>query len=311
MTTLLITHPDCLDHVTPPGHPEQVARLEAVNRVLALPKFDGLLRREAPMACDEDLRLCHPRTYIERVKAAIPQEGWTQLDADTHLSPGSWRAAMRAVGANLQAIDRVMAGDVANAFCAVRPPGHHAERETAMGFCLFGNVAIAARHALERHGLSRVAIMDFDVHHGNGTQDLMWEEKRVRFASTHQMPLYPGSGAASETGAHGNIINVPLPPGAGGPAFRTAVTEKILPTLKAFAPELVLISAGFDAHADDPLAQLMLREDDFAWITHRMCDIADTHAGGRVVSTLEGGYDLDALAASVAAHVDVLMERGG
>ena len=311
MTTLLITHPDCLDHVTPPGHPEQVARLEAVNRVLALPKFDGLLRREAPMACDEDLRLCHPRTYIERVKAAIPQEGWTQLDADTHLSPGSWRAAMRAVGANLQAIDRVMAGDVANAFCAVRPPGHHAERETAMGFCLFGNVAIAARHALERHGLSRVAIMDFDVHHGNGTQDLMWEEKRVRFASTHQMPLYPGSGAASETGAHGNIINVPLPPGAGGPAFRTAVTEKILPTLEAFAPELVLISAGFDAHADDPLAQLMLREDDFAWITQRMCDIADTHAGGRVVSTLEGGYDLDALAASVAAHVDVLMERGG
>ena len=311
MTTLLITHPDCLDHVTPPGHPEQVARLEAVNRVLALPKFDGLLRREAPMACDEDLRLCHPRTYIERVKAAIPQEGWTQLDADTHLSPGSWRAAMRAVGANLQAIDRVMAGDVANAFCAVRPPGHHAERETAMGFCLFGNVAIAARHALERHGLSRVAIMDFDVHHGNGTQDLMWEEKRVRFASTHQMPLYPGSGAASETGAHGNIINVPLPPGAGGPAFRTAMTEKILPALEAFAPELVLISAGFDAHADDPLAQLMLREDDFAWITHRMCDIADTHAGGRVVSTLEGGYDLDALAASVAAHVDVLMERGG
>ncbi len=310
MTTLLLSHPDCLAHVTPPGHPEQVARLEAINAALADPKYDALKREEAPLANEADIALCHPRAHVEAVKDTTPEEGFAQLDPDTHMSPGSWKAALRAVGANLRAVDRVLDGEAANAFCAVRPPGHHAEKARPMGFCLFGNVAIAARHAMERHGLERVAIVDFDVHHGNGTQDLMWDEERVLFASTHQIPLYPGTGAPDERGAHDNILNVPLPPGADGGMFRAEVETKILPRLEAFAPELVLISAGFDAHAADPLAQLMLEEEDFAWITHRLCDIADAHCEGRIVSTLEGGYDLKALAASVAAHVDVLMERG-
>ena len=310
MTTLLLSHSECLAHVTPPGHPEQVARLEAINAALADPKFDALKREEAPLAEAADIALCHPRAYIEAVKAATPEEGFAQLDPDTHMSPGSWKAALRGVGANLRAVDRVLGGEAANAFCAIRPPGHHAETAKPMGFCLFGNVAIAARHALERHGLSRVAIVDFDVHHGNGTQDLIWDEERVLFVSTHQSPLYPGTGAPDERGAHDNILNVPLPPGADGELFRAEAETEILPRVDAFAPELVLISAGFDAHAADPLAQLMLVEEDFAWITHRLCDIADAHCEGRIVSTLEGGYDLKALAASVAAHVDVLMERG-
>ncbi len=310
MTTLLLSHPDCLAHVTPSGHPEQVARLEAVNAALADPEFDTLKREEAPLAQEADIALCHPTAHIEAVKAAVPGEGWAQLDADTHMSPGSWKAALRAVGANLRAVDQVLAGAAANAFCAIRPPGHHAETARPMGFCLFGNVAIAARHAMERHGLGRVAIVDFDVHHGNGTQDLLWSESRALFASTHQMPLYPGTGAPDERGAHDNIMNVPLDPGSDGAAFRAACEREVLPRLEAFAPELVLISAGFDAHAADPLAQLMLKEEDFAWITHRLCDIADAHCGGRIVSTLEGGYDLKALAASVAVHVAVLMERG-
>ncbi len=310
MTTLLLTHPDCMDHVTPPGHPEQVARLEETERALSAPDFGGLLREKAPLAAEGDLALCHPRAYVEAVRNAAPEQGWTALDADTHMSPGSWQAALRGVGANLRAVDQVLGGAAQNAFCAVRPPGHHAETAKPMGFCLFGNVAIAARHALKRHGLSRVAIVDFDVHHGNGTQDLLWKEERVLFVSSHQMPLYPGTGAANETGAHGNILNVPLDPGSDGTVFRAVYEKRILPRLDAFAPELVLISAGFDAHAADPLAQLMLCEEDFAWLTHRLCDVADCHCEGRIVSTLEGGYDLKALAASVAAHVAVLMERG-
>jgi acetoin utilization deacetylase AcuC-like enzyme len=214
------------------------------------------------------------------------------------------------VGANVAAVDAVLAGDVANAFCAIRPPGHHAETSIPMGFCLFGNVSIAAKRALDHHGLERVAIVDFDVHHGNGTQDLLWNEARVLFTSTHQMPLYPGTGGTHESGAHGNIVNVPLPPGADGAAFRKVMDGQILPALDDFRPELVLISAGFDAHAADPLANLNLVEADFAWVTEQICDLADRHCGGRVVSTLEGGYDLQALAASVAAHVKVLMERG-
>ncbi|PRX37550.1 Acetoin utilization deacetylase AcuC [Meinhardsimonia xiamenensis] len=310
MTTALFTHPSAREHVTPPGHPEQVARIEAIWRALEAPAFTALDRREAPEASEADLELCHPRGHIEAIRAAIPESRYVALDADTFVSPGSWEPALRAVGGCIAAVDAVLAGEVANAFVAMRPPGHHAERARPMGFCLFGNVAIAARHALERHGLSRVAILDFDVHHGNGTQDLMWDEPRVRFASSHQMPLYPGTGSREERGAHGNIINVPLKPMTGGAEMRAAWDGEILPAIDAFAPELVLVSAGFDAHAADPLAQLNWTEEDFAWLTGRICDVAARHAGGRVVSTLEGGYDLQALAASVAAHVSVLMERG-
>ena len=310
MTTALISHPDCLNHVTPPGHPEQVARLQAVEEALAAPGFETLLRREAPACDDESILLAHPRAYLDALAAASPKDGFAALDADTHMSPGSLAAARRAVGANLLAVDMVMASEAANAFAAVRPPGHHAERATPMGFCLFGNIAIAAKHALENHGLSRVAIVDFDVHHGNGTQDLVWDDPRILFVSTHQMPLYPGTGAANETGAHGNVLNIPLAAGSDGAAFRRKFTDLALPALDAHAPEMLLVSAGFDAHRADPLAGLDLVEDDFAWVTRQICDIAARHAGGRVVSTLEGGYDLAALAASVAAHVGVMAEQG-
>jgi acetoin utilization deacetylase AcuC-like enzyme len=310
MTTALYWHDDCLEHVTPPGHPERVARLEAIRRALSAPDFAALDRREAPLAARADILLCHPEDYIERVIAAVPEEDWVSLDADTHLSAGSYQAALRAVGGNVAAVDAVLGGGVANAFVACRPPGHHAETETAMGFCLFGNVSIAARHAMERHGLGRVAIVDFDVHHGNGTQDLMWNEARVLFVSSHQMPLYPGTGDRHETGAHDNIINLPLAPMTGGAVMRRAYEDEVIPALIDYRPELLLISAGFDAHADDPLANLNWSVDDFAWLTERLCDVADECCGGRVVSTLEGGYDLSALGASVAAHVRVLMERG-
>ncbi|MHC0052129.1 histone deacetylase family protein [Actibacterium sp. D379-3] len=310
MTTAFLTHADCRTHITPPGHPEQVARLDAILARLDAPDFAGLLRVAAPLAEADAVTRCHPAAYLARIQAALPDEGSAALDADTYLSPGSLAAALRGVGANLKAVDMVLAGEVANAFVGVRPPGHHAETATAMGFCLFGNVSIAAKYALDHHGLSRVAIMDFDVHHGNGTQDLLWDEGRVLFASTHQMPLYPGTGAPEERGAYGNILNVPLAPMSDGAAFRAAMERQVLPALDAFAPQLVLISAGFDAHRADPLAQLNWEVGDFIWVTERLCDIADAHEGGKVVSTLEGGYDLDALAASVAAHIRVLMERG-
>ncbi len=310
MATILFTHPDCLNHVNPPGHPEQVARLEHIAQALSTPQFAALLREQAPLGRDSDIGRCHPQAYIDRIEAALPDTGFARLDADTSLSPGSMLAARRAVGANISAVERVLAGDANNAFVACRPPGHHAETATAMGFCLFGNVSIAAKYALETHGLSRVAIVDFDVHHGNGTQDLMWNEPRALFCSSHQMPLYPGSGAASETGACDNIVNVPLAPDSGREAMRTAYDQVILPRIAAFEPELILISAGFDAHAADPLAQLNWQTDDFTWLTRRICDVADAVCDGRVVSTLEGGYDLKALAESSAAHVRVLMERG-
>jgi len=312
MPTLLYTHPACARHVTPPGHPERVARIEAVQAALSTPEFATLERRDAPRVAREEIRRVHPEAYIAEVEAAIPADaGWRSLDADTHVVTASLEAAERAAGAVCAAVDAVVAGEARNAFCAVRPPGHHAERSTAMGFCLFGSIAIGAKRALDHHRLSRVAVVDFDVHHGNGTQDLLWDEPRSLFASTHQMPLYPGSGAVEETGAANNVLNVPLPPGAGGTAFRQAMEASVLPALDAFRPDLVLVSAGFDGHADDPLANLELREDDFAWVTQRLCDLAEAHAGGRLVSALEGGYDLEALAASTAAHVRVLKERSG
>lgn len=307
MTTTLLTHADGLKHVTPPGHPEQVARLE---RVWAALGGKDVIREDAPLATNDDLRLTHPQAHIDHIKATEPAEGLAQLDADTWMSPGSVTAALRGVGGALRATDLVLKGATNNAFCAMRPPGHHAETQKTMGFCLFGTVAIAAKHALDHHGLSRVAVVDFDVHHGNGTQDLLWDEARTLFISSHQFPLWPGTGRASDTGAHDNVLNVPLDPMTDGATFRAAYEDTVFPRLDAFAPELVIISAGFDAHRDDPLAQLNLLEDDFAWVTHRLCDIAGKHCQGRVVSCLEGGYNLDALAASTAAHVDVLIERG-
>ncbi len=309
MSTAIVTHPDCLDHVTPPGHPEAIDRLRAVLAILEAEEFSYLCRIEAPLAEDEHILRAHPRSYLDMIESRSPQQGFATLDADTFLSPGSVRAARRAAGAVVRAVDMVLTGEMTNAFCAVRPPGHHAEKETPMGFCLFGTIAIGALHALEAHGLSRIAIMDFDVHHGNGTQALLWDEGRVLFASTQQMPLFPGTGSRHEKGAHGQIINVPLPPGAEGPEFRAAVERDILPAIDAQAPELIMISAGFDAHARDPLANLNLTEADYAWVTRELCLLAKKHCEGRVVSTLEGGYDLRALAASVAAHVRVLMEH--
>lgn len=310
MSTLYLSDPACLGHVTPPGHPERVERLRAIESALQAERFGALIRRTAPPADVAEVLRCHPQAYVDQIRAAIPATGSRQLDEDTHVSSGSWAAAMAGLGQVLAGLDAVMAGEAKNAFAAIRPPGHHAETAKPMGFCLFGTVAIAAKRALDHHGLSRVAVVDFDVHHGNGTQDLLWSEGRALFVSSHQMPLWPGTGAADERGAHDNVLNLPLPPGCSGPVFRAAYEREVFPRLEAFRPELVLVSAGFDAHLADPLAQLALEEEDFAWITERLCDIADAHAGGRLVSVLEGGYDLEALGASVAAHVGVLMERG-
>ncbi|WP_022703282.1 histone deacetylase family protein [Pseudorhodobacter ferrugineus] len=307
MTTALFTHPDCDLHKEPAGHPEQSARLAAVTYALA--DMD-LLRFDAPLGTEAAILRCHPTAYIARIRAAIPAQGWAQVDGDTYLAPGSFQAALRGIGGVCAAVDLVLSGGAANAFVPTRPPGHHAETDTAMGFCVFGNVAIAAKHALDHHGLTRVAIVDFDVHHGNGTQDLLWNEPRVLFASSHQMPLYPSTGAAHEVGAHHQMINVPLRAGGTGADMRAAYTAHILPQIDAFAPELILISAGFDAHRDDPLANLNWSAADFTWLTQQICDLADRHCAGRVVSALEGGYDLDALAACAAAHVTVLKERG-
>lgn len=306
MTTLLISHPASLQHITPVGHPERADRMRAIERVLEGEVFQHLARAEPPVAPLETVLLAHDEPYAEALEHARPREGSVRIDADTVMSPGTWEAALRGVGGAVMAVDEVMQGRVRNAFLAMRPPGHHAERRRAMGFCFFNNAAIAARHAQKAYGAERVAIMDFDVHHGNGTQDIFWDDKSVLYASTHEMPLYPGTGAASETGA-GNIVNAPLQGGSGGAEFRAAMSERILPVMRAFSPDLVIISAGFDAHARDPLASLNLREDDFAWATTQLMDIADASASGRVVSVLEGGYDLEGLARSTAAHVTALM----
>lgn len=310
MTTALFTHADAAAHLMPPGHPERVARIEAIWAALSDPAFDALDRREAPLAATDDLLRCHPQGYIDAVARRVPAQGWAALDGDTQIMATSLPAALRSVGGAVAAVDLVLSGGATNAFVAMRPPGHHAERQTAMGFCIFGSVSIAAKHALDVHGLGSVAVMDFDVHHGNGTQDLLWDEPRATFVSTHQSPLYPGSGMRADRGAHGQIVNIPLPPGTAGPAYREAFDSLAMPALRAAAPELILVSAGFDAHRDDPLAQMGLTAADFGWITGRLCDVAEECCAGRLVSVLEGGYDLDALADSVAAHVGVLMARG-
>lgn len=306
--TILMTNDAGLSHQMPPGHPEQIARLDHVNRALSAPEFAALDRRASPMAEEADLRLAHPESHVAAIRKAAPETGFAALDPDTSMSPGTWEAALRGVGGCLAAVDAVLAGEAKNAFVATRPPGHHAEKTRPMGFCLFGNVAIAAKHALDRHDLSRVAIVDFDVHHGNGTQDLLWDEARTLFISSHQMPLYPGTGAAHERGAHGNIINAPLSPGTDGDTMRSVYSSRLLKRLQEYQPDLILISAGFDAHEDDPLANLNWTTEDFAWITRELCKVADETCGGKIVSSLEGGYNLDALAASVAAHVTELMD---
>ncbi|HEY9132520.1 MAG TPA: histone deacetylase family protein [Dyella sp.] len=303
----LYTHPICLQHDPGPGHAESPLRLRAVLDALDHDRFAALDRIEAPRATREQLVRVHDADYVERILASAPAEGHLRLDEDTLMSPASAEAALRAAGAAVAAVDAVMSGDGERAFCAVRPPGHHATRDQAMGFCLFNNIAVAAAHALQAHGLKRVAIADFDVHHGNGTQDIFERDPRVLFISSHQLPLYPGTGQENERGA-GNIVNAPLSPGDGSYAFRELWDGALLPRLMAFKPQLVLISAGFDAHRDDPLADLRLGSEDYAWITERLIDVARAHAGGKVVSSLEGGYNLAALASSASAHVAALGE---
>ena len=301
----LITHEDCLEHLTPTGHPEQVARLEYILDAL---KEMNLLRVSAPMAADDDILRIHPQEYISYLKGSLPQTGYKSLDGDTYISSGSLTAAYRAAGGVLRAIDLVLSGEAKNAFVAVRPPGHHAETQTAMGFCLFGNVALGAKHALDFHGLKRVAVIDFDVHHGNGTQELLWDESRCLTFTSQQMPLWPGTGSKEEQGNFNNIVNIPLPPGSSGVLMREKYEMLVFPALHEFKPELILISAGFDAHEADPLAELNWSTEDFSWLTERICKIASDCCDGRLVSTLEGGYDLEALAESVKAHVIKLCE---
>ncbi len=305
----LVTHDACLAHDTGPWHPECPDRLRSVLRALAAPPFDRLRRITAPAASVEQLVRVHPDRQIAAILDLAPSPGETiALDPDTIVSAGSREAALRAAGGACAGVDAVMGGEVRRAFIAVRPPGHHAERERAMGFCLFSNAAIAARHAQARWGAGRVAVVDFDVHHGNGTQDICAPDPSLFYASSHQFPCYPGTGRAGERGVAGNVVNVPLPPGAGSDAFRAAWSETILPALDRFAPALLIVSAGFDAHLADPLAQLRLQTGDFAWITEALLRVAARHCQGQVVSVLEGGYDLDALAASAAAHVLALLQ---
>ncbi|MCP4560086.1 MAG: histone deacetylase family protein [Bosea sp.] len=307
MTTLLISHPSSLRHVTPPGHPERTDRIRAVEQALEDERFALLQRVQAPEGTLAQVELCHPAAHAQAISEASPQQGLVQIDADTIMSPGTLAAVLHGVGGAVHAVDEVMSGRVSNAFSAMRPPGHHAESDKAMGFCFFNNAAIAARHAQKAHGAERVAIVDWDVHHGNGTQEIFWGDASVLYASTHEMPLYPGTGAPSERGEHGTIVNAPLRAGDGTDVFRDAFESAILPRLNDFRPDLVIISAGFDAHWRDPLANINLKETDFTWATQKLMEIADRHAGGRLVSILEGGYDLEGLSKSTAAHVMALM----
>ncbi len=307
MSTLLLSHPACLDHQTGSGHPERPDRLRAIEQALEDERFQTLAREQAPRAPLEIVALAHPMEYVEAIRDASPEAGLVQIDADTSMSPGSFEAALRAAGGAMRAVDEVMNQKAANAFVAIRPPGHHAERVRPMGFCLFNNAAIAARYARNRYEVERAAIVDFDVHHGNGSQDIFWSDKTVMYCSTHEMPLYPGTGAVGESGEHNNIVNAPLSAGDGGDAFREAFETAILPRLRDFKPDILVISAGFDAHTRDPLANLNLVEADYTWVTKKLMEIANSSAQGRIVSLLEGGYDLQGLARSVAAHVTALM----
>jgi acetoin utilization deacetylase AcuC-like enzyme len=307
MTTRLYSHPIYLEHLTPPGHPERPDRLRAIARELEDEAFARLDRAESPSGDEATILSVHPEEYVERIRRAIPEEGIARLDADTSVSPKSWEAALTAIGASNAAVDDIFSGKADNVFVALRPPGHHAETSTAMGFCLFNNAAIAARYAQRRYGVERVAIVDWDVHHGNGTQEIFWNDPSVLYCSTHQMPLYPGTGAKGETGA-GNIVNAPLSPRTGSDTFREAFQSRILPALDRFRPDLIIISAGFDAHQRDPLAEINLTEDDFDWATGQVMDRAARFSNNRIVSLLEGGYELQGLAFSVGAHVKRLMK---
>ena len=305
MNTALITHADCLTHVTPDGHPERVARLEHVLHAL---EPLTLNRVTAPLAAEDDILRVHPASYLTELRRNSPSAKYYQIDSDTWMSPGTLDAAFRAAGAVVRGVDMVLTGEATNAFAAVRPPGHHAESDTAMGFCFFGNAALGVKHALDHHGLSRVAVVDFDVHHGNGTQELLWDEPRALLITSQQMPLWPGSGKPDETGTKDNILNLPLPPDSGSAEMRSAYRDIAFARLRAFAPELIIVSAGFDAHTDDPLAQLNWETEDFAWLTSELCALAQELCQGRIVSTLEGGYDLNALGAACQAHVKELIK---
>lgn len=306
MRTRLYHHPIFAEHLTGPGHPERPDRIRAVEAALEAETFQLLQRCEAPEGRLQDVYLCHPEDYVRRVAQATPAEGLVRIDGDTVVSPRSFTAALHGVGGACLAVDDVVSGTISNAFVAARPPGHHAERATAMGFCLFNQAAIAARHAQEAHGLSRIAIIDWDVHHGNGTQDIFWSDPTVLYASLHQMPLYPGTGSVTETGA-GNIVNAPLKAGDGGDAFREAFLARVTPAVTEFRPDLIILSAGFDMHYRDPLAEIELTEEDFDWATGQVMTLADRFCNGRLVSVLEGGYDLTGLGRSVATHVQRLM----
>ncbi len=307
MTTNLYTHPIFLEHLTPPGHPERPDRLRALEKALAGETFDALVRLDAPRGNEEHIMLAHPEEHMAFVASAIPETGVRRIDEDTVASPQTFEAAMHAIGALTAAVDAVFGGEADNAFIASRPPGHHAEHDRAMGFCFFNHIAIAARYAQQKYGAERVAIVDWDVHHGNGTQDIFWSDRSVLYASTHQFPLYPGTGALNETGVKDNIVNAPMAPESGSKTFRNALESRVLPALENFKPDLVLISAGFDAHTRDPLADINLTEDDFDWATAKLMELAGRYASNRLVSLLEGGYDLQGLSLSAAAHVSRLM----
>ena len=304
MVTAFIAHPDCLKHDMGAGHPEQPARLTAIEDQLIASGIDVYLERhEAPLATDAQLARVHPKDYVSAIREAAPESGRVHLDPDTAMNQYSLQAALRAAGAGVLAVDLVMGGKVQSAFCSVRPPGHHACKARPMGFCIFNNIAVAARHAIQAHGVKRVAIIDFDVHHGNGTEDIFEGDPHVLMASTFQHPFYPYSGADAPAA---NMVNVPLAAGAGSKQFMEAVKEQWLPALDDFRPELVIFSAGFDAHVEDDMAMLQLKDADYRWVTEQVKSIADRHAQGRVVSMLEGGYALSALGRSVVQHVRVL-----
>ena len=305
MSTAFFSHQIFEAHDTGPGHPERAERLRAIKKVISSSSYDTLIRREAPRSTKQQIAMVHDLNYVEKLMESVPERGWSQIDPDTVMCPETGEATLRAVGAVIEAVDGVISGTFDNAFCAVRPPGHHAEPNHGMGFCFFNNAAIAARHAQQAHGLERVAIVDFDVHHGNGTQAAFRGDKNVFFASSHQYPFYPGTGAIDEVGV-GNIVNVPLESGSGSKDFRNGWSTKIFPALEAFQPEFLVISAGFDAHARDPLASINLEAEDFAWITRKLPEISGNKLNGRIISCLEGGYDLVGLAESVDAHVSEL-----